>query len=211
MFRKDVKERVKVFIDELTPFSESELTLDSDTLTKPIDSYIDGLLDEATDDVKMIAPLNRIRKYNLNSSLSEETLHDGTVYYTVELPADFLRIATISMTNWHRAVYSSTSKDGEGYKLLRNPHTTAGASKPVIIINGNYLELYGSKISGVEMKDKEYIKKEYFSDEVDYTVDSLLLDAICWRCAVLVLGIMGRKDVLDKAQEFYNQSLIILS
>jgi hypothetical protein len=194
-------------MDELTPFSEGSVSLGSGTLVNPISSYIDSLLDEATDSVQLSAPATwRFPKKDFTGGASAALLEDGvTVYYTVALPDDFLRIAEVRMDGWERSVFSATLPDDEAYKLLRNPYTTPGRSKPSAALRGRQLELYGSRVAGRSLSVGQYLYKWYFPDVV---VDRLVEDAICWRCAATALGVMGRHEAAAQAGRFYEDALL---
>jgi hypothetical protein len=212
MLRKDVLSKVKVYIDELTPFDAGELSVAGDILPKPVDNYIDQLLDEATDSIRLLAPLFRLSKKILpdDSVITAQPLSDGVIYYTLPLPKDFLRIACISMSGWRRPVTETVAEHSEAYKLLHNPHTTAGVSKPAVVVTGHRMELYGSRIPGATLVNKEYIHKEYFSDTADYAQDHLVVDAVCRRCALSVPGIMERTEAWKHASEYYKEALLKL-
>jgi hypothetical protein len=212
MLRKDALSKVKVYIDELTPFDAGELSVAGDILPKPVDNYIDALLDEATDSVRLLAPLHRLSKKNLPDDvvITTRPLSDSIVYYTLPLPEDFLRIACISMSGWRRPVAETVAEDSEAYKLLRNPHTTAGASKPAVVITGHRMELYGSRVPCATLVNKEYIHKAYFSATADHVQDNLVAEAVCRRCALSVLGIMERTEAWKHASEYYKEALLKL-
>jgi hypothetical protein len=195
-----------VRIDELSPFLDSEASLDSDALVHPVRKYIDETLDGATDSVRMAAPLHRLDTKALTGSLQPVSLNSEITYYTLALPDDFLRIANIRMSNWERSCTQAVTNGGEAYRLLRNPHTTAGSTKPAVVVAGSILELYGSRITGATLQDKEYIHRWRFT-ETDIAVDLLALEAIYWRCAVEVLSIMGRAEAAKQAEQFAMGSL----
>jgi hypothetical protein len=212
MLRKDALLKVKIYIDELTPFDAGEISVAGDILPKPVDNYIDALLDEATDSVRLLAPLHRLSKKNLPDDvvITTRPLSDSIVYYTLPLPEDFLRIACISMSGWRRPVAEAVAEDSEAYKLLRNPHTTAGASKPAVVVTGHRMELYGSRVPGATLVNKEYVHKAYFSVTADHAQDNLVVDAVCRRCALSVLGIMERTEAWKHANEYYKEALLKL-
>jgi hypothetical protein len=210
MTRTDAIAAITVRLDELSPFSGGTVALDSDALAHPVRRYIEDTLDEATDAVRMIAPLNRLDKKELGDNIATKQLYDEIVYHQLPLPPDFLRIARIRMNNWERACTQAVAHDGEAYRLLKNPHTTAGTRKPAVAVVGNTLELYGSRIPEASLQEKEYIHR-WLLDDTEKTVDALVLEAIYWRCAIEVLSIMERKDAAKMAQEFYQEALNLLT
>jgi hypothetical protein len=114
------------------------------------------------------------------------------------------------MSGWRRPVSEAILEDSEAYKLLRNPYTTAGVSKPAVVVTGNRLELYGSRMPGAILEHKEYVHKIYFSDTADDHQDNLVVDAVCRRCALSVLGIMERTEAWKHASECYKEALLKL-
>ena len=202
MTRSEVISKVMVCIDEVTPQYIGGVTLDGDDLTNPVKFYIDELLNDATDDVQMIAPTNRLPKNSIYNDLLPAEFR-GVKYFTLAIPKDFLRVALIKMDTWERSVTFSVSVDSEAYRMVRNPHTTAGASKPVVAFINQTLELYGG---GSALENKDYIYRWYFAYNTGNPIDELVLDAICWRCAVKALSVMG-SELVKQATENYNFAL----
>jgi hypothetical protein len=212
MTREEAIYAVKVRIDELTSLEETPVTLDGDVQVKPVEACIEETLNEATDAVNMAAPLNRLDKKEFSGNLDTIPLdgESGIIYYRLPLPDDFLKIAKIRMTNWKRPCTQAVPYDSEAYRLLRNPHTTAGLTKPAVVVAKDTIELYGSRTAGDTLLDKTYIHRWVF-DNTDKTVNPLILEAIYWRAALQVLAIMARTDAAKQAQEFYNQALNTLT
>jgi hypothetical protein len=193
-------------MDELTPFSEEEVVLAGDVLTHPVGRYIDGLLDESTDAVRLIAPLRRLRlKTWTVYEWQEEPLSESLVFYTGKQPLDFLRIGYIKMAGWRRSVTEVTPLDSEAYRMLRNPYTTAGPNKPAVAVVDGRLELYGSRVGGAAAPFAcSYVAQEYFSSE-PLVVDAQVFTAICWRCAMATLSVMGRQEAAKQAKELFER------
>jgi hypothetical protein len=207
-------------LDELAPFQESEVALDEDRLVKPVEQYIDDFLDEATDTVRLICPEHRMKAVGFedywdgsdgsddwDDVFEEKTLDDGIVYYQFKVPDDFLKIAEVRMENWGRSCFSATPEGGEAYRLLRNPYTTAGPAKPAVVVTGEKIALYGSRVSGFGLSVGTYINSQYYDEDGGPVQDGLVDNAIVWRCAALVLGVMGRADVLKQAEAFYVEAV----
>jgi hypothetical protein len=207
MNRSEIISAIKARLDELTPFQEGDVALDESV--KPVEQYIDGFLDEATDTVRLISPAYRLEASEFprddegNFTLEEDRLGDGVVYYKLAVPDDFLKIAEVRMANWERPCFSATLEAGESYRMLRNPYTTAGPTKPAVVVTGGNIELYGSRVGGVKLIVGNYIDKKYYDDDDAPDADVLVENAIIWRCALLVLGVMGRAEVLKQAEAFY--------
>jgi hypothetical protein len=221
MTRSEIIKAVKARLDELTPYGESNALLESEGLTKPVEQYVDDFLDEATDTVRLLASARRML------SKSFETYWDGSdgrdewddvfksqklpnselVYYTLPVPGDFLKIAEVQMGNWARSCFSAFPADGEAYRMLRNPHTTAGPAKPAVVVNGEGIELYGSRVGDVTLFTGRYIDRRHYNEDANSMEQDELVDlAIIWRCALLVLGAMGREE-LKQAEGFYVEAV----
>ena len=216
MTRSDIISAVKARLDELTSFQEGDALLEAEGLTKPVEQYVDDFLDEATDTVRLLCPWSWMASVEIptkgedDTSLLEEDRLPGSdvVYYRLPVPGDFLKIARVRMDNWDRPCFSATLADGEGYRLLRNPHTTAGPAKPAVVFAGNKIELYGSRVSGIGLLAGQYIDKRHYGEDGDSMGQHGFVDeAIMWRCALLVLGVMGRADVLKQAEGFYVEAV----
>ena len=216
MTRGDIISAVKARLDELTSFQEGDALLEAEGLTKPVEQYVDDFLDEATDTVRLLCPERWMEPVEIPtkdendvSLLEEDTLPGSeVVYYRLPVPGDFLKIANVRMENWDRPCFSVTLAGGEGYKLLRNPHTTAGPFKPAVVVTGGKIELYGSRVSDVGLSTGRYIDKRHYGEDEDSMGQHGLVDeAIMWRCALLALGVMGRGDVSKQAEAFYVEAV----
>jgi hypothetical protein len=216
MTRNGIISAVKARLDELTSFQEGDALLEAEGLTKPVEQYVDDFLDEATDTVRLLCPERWMvsaeiptKGDNDVSLLEEDTLPGSDVaYYRLPVPGNFLKVAKVLMSNWDRPCFSATLADGEGYRLLRNPHTTAGPAKPAVVVTGGKIALYGSRVRGATLSVALYIDKRHYDEDEDSMGQHGLVDeAIMWRCALLVLGIMGRADVLKQAETFYVEAV----
>jgi hypothetical protein len=214
MTRDDIILAVKARLDELTP-QEGAVALDEDALVKPVAQYVNSFLDEATDTVRLLAPVRRTAAVDFptedeegESLLEEEKLGDGvTVYYRLPVPKDFLKVAEVRMDNWNRPCFVALPAEGEDYRLLRNPYTTAGPAKPAVVVADGYLELYGSRVEGVELVAGRYIDNRKYDDTDNMGQNALVDTAVMWRCALLVLGAMGRSDVVKQVEAFWMEAV----
>jgi hypothetical protein len=228
MTRPEVISAVMARLDELTPFQENDVALDVETLAKPVEQYVEDFLDEATDTVRLLCPERRMTSADLPkeedgedeegnpitvSLLKEEKLgNSDIVYYTLPLPSDFLKIAEVRMGNWDRSCFSAAAADGEAYRILRNPYTTAGPAKPAVVVSSGLLEFYGSRVSGITLFTGQYIDNRHYGENENAMAQSELVDsAIIWRCALLVLGAMGRSEVVKQAEAFYIEAIRVMS
>lgn len=143
--RADIIKKVKVKLEELSPFDEpSSLLAVPNNDVKPIHSYIEDTLDKSFDDVLLSVPLHAIR----------ETLKDYAPKFSVNdegvgscaVPQDFLRLYTVLFPEWRRAVKGYiTPTTSDAYNLQRNKYTRGKFEKPIIAINDNAFEIYSLK------------------------------------------------------------------
>jgi hypothetical protein len=188
MTRAQIIQAVKVRLEELTPFSEGLVVLSPSDEVKPVTSYIDSLLNESADEIKMLLPLHMLTPVTLNAPV---TVNDGVG--TIELPADFLRIHSIKAPAWERDVTQAISPENPMYALQRNRFTRGKSAKPVVAINRTstkkVLELYS--VSSTDMEKKLYIPQTPAEALSDKLIPYLVL-----MCAIKVSNVLERADVV---------------
>lgn len=187
MTRAEIIKAVKVRLEELTPFDEGLVVLSGSSDVKPVTSYIDGLLNEAADEIKMLLPLHLLIPDTLSGSAS---IVDGVGY--LELPADFLRLYAIKAKTWEREVNRPISTENPAYALQRNKYTRGKNAKPVVAIahkeGKKTLELYS--LENGTLEKKYYVKRTVAEATPDGLVPYLVL-----MCAIKVLGSLERPDL----------------
>lgn len=187
MTRDNIIKAVKVRLEELTPFNEGLVVLSASSDVKPITSYIDALLDEAGNEIKMLLPLHMLTPDTLSATA---TITDGVGY--LELPADYLRLYAIKAAEWHREVNRPISTQNPEYTLQRNPFTRGKKVKPVVAIahqgGKHVLELYS--LTSTTLEKKYYIKRTAAEAMPDTLIPYLVL-----MCAVKVCDAIERPDL----------------
>lgn len=192
MKREDVIRKVKVKLEEFSPFDEPKpLVAIEDSNVKPINSYIEETLDTAYDNVLLLAPLHLIKDSVVDISSDPITIKRKVGYKDV--PDDFLRLHSVMYDKWKRMVYRVIYPDQPEYALQRNEYTRGGIAKPVIAINNNKFEIYSISPT-MECEYFNYIPKTiqgngYFEDT--------LIDMVVMQCAILVLEVF---EQTNKAQ-----------
>lgn len=192
MKREDVIKKVKVKLEEFSPFDEPKsLVAITNSNVKPIDSYIEETLDVAYDDILLLAPLHLI-KDNVSDIHNEKIDIVKKVGY-LEVPDDYLRLHSVMFDKWKRMVNRVIYPDQPEYALQRNEYTRGGLVKPVIAINNNKFEMYSIKPT-MKCECFKYIPKTmqgngYFEDT--------LTDMIVLQCTILVLEVF---EQTNKAQ-----------
>lgn len=200
MIRRELVNSVKTRIDELSPLDGLVVTmgLSSD---KPIDSFIEDVLDECGREVLMKAPLWRVDGVLCgNIAVSRG---DGSGY--VMVPDDFLRLVEFRMSEWRcsvRVVYDGGSDVArkQGNRFLRG-----GVCKPVCVFGhvpgGRVIEYFSVK--GLH-KVECFL---YVRDVAAECVGVDLQDVVVWFCASRILGIVGK---VNEAKMAYDTGLSLL-
>lgn len=192
MKREDVIKKVKVKLEEFSPFDEPKsLVAIADSNVKPINSYIEETLDIAYDDVLLLAPLHLIKE-NVSDIYDEKIEVVKKVGY-LEVPDDYLRLHSVMFDKWKRMVNRVIYPDQAEYALQRNEYTRGGIAKPVIAINNNKFEIYSIKPS-MKCECFKYIPK---TTEGNSDFEDALIDMIVLQCAILVLEVF---EQTNKAQ-----------
>jgi hypothetical protein len=192
MRREDVIKKVKVKLEEFSPFDEPKsLVAIQDSNVKPINSYIEETLDTAYDDVLLLAPLHLIKE-NVSDIYDEKIEVVKKVGY-LEVPDDFLRLHSVMFDKWKRMVNRVIYPNQAEYALQRNEYTRGGLAKPIIAINNNKFEIYSIRPT---MKC-EYFKFIPKTIEGNSEFEDTLIDIVVLQCAILVLEIF---EQTNKAQ-----------
>ncbi|MDR0618884.1 MAG: hypothetical protein LBG17_03175 [Bacteroidales bacterium] len=241
--------KVRSLLDEIYQSSDSTFSLDSAPLVNPIEFYIDKFLDEAVKSVFLTAPSTKhlpciflIKATPVTNIITVVT--QPVFHYIITLPTsagafynqEFLRLKQIDMDEWERPITDVVSMDSEEYRLLRNPHTTAGNTKPKAVMtrgagtNTNpCIEIYSglryetSKINNsgqsaslinlryipsITLGASETIGGINTSQGILTDPKSPLVnDAICWRTALEVLATTNNEKAIQLCTQFYQEAI----
>ena len=206
MSRTGLINTVKTKIDEISSYDSLIVDVGLED-NNPIDTVIDELLDECAKEVLLRAPIYRLTPTPSNAS----AIADLSKIYTgtIPLPADFVRIAELKMTEWERPVTELQQQGSEIAKRQHNRWLRAKSSKPVAILSSRVqssvspptyttypvIEYYSVKTNHT-ISHFTYIKKE-----VAENIPEWLQDALCWICASKILGIYGKANESKQALE----------
>lgn len=143
--RADIIKKVKVKLEELSPFDEpTDMLAIPNNDVKPIHSYIEDTLDKSFDDVLLSVPLHAIRETFTDYKPTFSVDSEGVGLCAV--PDDFLRVYTILFPEWRRAVNAHiTPTNAAAYFLQRNKYTRGKFEKPIVAINDGNFEIYSLK------------------------------------------------------------------
>jgi hypothetical protein len=189
MNRNEIINRVKAKIDELTPINGLTVVL-SGFDDKPIDMFIDYVLDECADDIQRACPLWMLRAHVSNAQTHALNEYSGYVY----LPDDFLRLVSFKLKLWERSVtvpvLSGTVAAERQKTVLRG-----GTAKPVCVIGQGSdsnnqtketLEYYSTRGNDHELEHFLYARREAAE-----ALKDILTEPLTWHCASKVLQICG--------------------
>ena len=173
MDRAEIIEMVKSRIDELSPFTSTELN--------PSIELIDKLLDDSDTAIRRKIPLHLIQPARFANVVVDNG--DGSGYF--ELPSDFLRLHTFKMSAWTRAITEAISESHPLYAQQKNSVTRGGIIKPVAVIRwlndpaaSPVLGCFGSQtFAATDLQTAFEVTDFSLNDEYVVYVDGLLVSA----------------------------------
>jgi len=178
MTRSFIIQRVLIKLDEI---SELEESFDS------LRSLADNLLDESANDLLMLLPFHWLPLTGMQPA-NDEQVENGTTGY-INLPADFLRLGKLKMTQWQKPVFYAYPEGHPVAEKQSYPSLRGGTAKPVAVISNNETgkRLYYYSVKDSHMvEDLDYVKFH----EGDQMPDNLV-DPLTWMAATKVLQAMG--------------------
>jgi hypothetical protein len=192
MNRNEIINTVKAKIDELTPINGLTVSL-SGFDDKPIDMFINYILDECADDIQRLCPLWMLEAQSANATTHAMNEYSGYV----DLPGDFLRLISFKMKMWFRSVtvpVMSGTVAAERQKTVLRGRT----AKPVCVIGHGSdtshpeketLEYYSTTGNNHELEHFLYAKRRVAED-----LRNILIEPLTWHCASNVLQICGNES-----------------
>lgn len=140
MTREDLIRKVKVKIDEVSPFERDEsnviaLKTPAESDIKPVYEYIEQVMKDACNEALMLIPLYRIKPKQFHNT--DVHITGGVEYYNgfIKLPNDFLRLHSFKLQDWEREVSVAISTQNPMYKLQCNEFTKGKPYKPVCVLD----------------------------------------------------------------------------
>lgn len=197
MNRSDIIQKVMAFIDEYTPIDEG--LINATEYSKPIHAYIDEILDDAVKELFNIMP-----SYLLpNSTITAQSVSttDGVVSITLNNSDSntFIKLATLKLPTWKRAVTTTISNLNPKYSLQKNEFTRGKDTKPVVAIvtnnGGNIIfECYSTNNTYTSMTN---IDCRIIKSMVAESLPERLIVPLCYICCELIY-MAFEKPVLAK-------------
>lgn len=184
MTKIEIIDRVKVLMEEISPFDDGLQVLNSEV--QPIQSYIEKSIPSALDELLLFCPLHYTTGVNLPSMtrITSGTREIGII----TVPDDFIRIHTIKATKWERPVHRHISVENPEYTQQLNPYTRGGNAKPVVVKNQK-LELYTLE-TGDTIETAKYVQRP---DVEDIQLNQQLYEPLCYLIASKVYAIFNDK------------------
>ncbi len=194
MTRKELINIVKTKVDELSPVN-AEIQLINPNGDKPIDSFVDNLLDECAKEVLQKAPASRLD--GVSGNVEVHANKDGSGY--VVLPDNFIRLLEFKMAGWKRAVVSVAEPGSEIALKQSNRFLRGGPCKPVCVFShrseGRVMEYYS-------VQKKHEIDRFIYVKLIKAEELSLgLQDVLTWWCASRIFEIVGKLEEAKFAYE----------
>ena len=210
MTREQVIQKVLSKLDEVAPFDDSTIVTGADSLANPVRAIVLELMDECANQVLLDAPINSCPVTSFSSTITLDITNasvDGVL--TIQMAADFIKIATLDLSCWDRPISRTYPQDHPIYQLQRNKYTRGGLSKPVGILiktpAGFNIECYTitkpTSITGF-VRTATYIKRT----AIELLPDNLI-ELATWLCAARVCQAIGRDS---KIIEEYSQAIAAL-
>lgn len=195
---EELIDRVKVKLEEYTPFAESTALAASESMgfeTKPIVSYIRQTLEEAANEVLMTLPLHLIRAEKMY--IIDQIKYDNGSG-VVGLSDSFLRVHRFKMRDWKTALHHAEFEGSPIAELQDNPYTMGRPHKPVLVYH-RFLDVFPKNKSLSYYSCLPHSQQEIEAawqvsrfDKEDIQED--LCDFYALNCAKKVYDIYGMSD-----------------
>lgn len=165
---EEIRKLVLAKLDEYTPYGPEqgkELLAGGDQMSgiKPVYAYEDLHLSEAANEMLMVAPLHKLawKRADVSAVVDDDDNRIGSIV----LPADFLRIHTLKMGSWSKAVHEAYYPGHPAYMLQQTEWCRGNKRKPVVTIDG-MSEVTEAEVNG-EMETVTSVSKELHYYSVD--------------------------------------------
>lgn len=186
----DLKYRVRTKIDELGSNDSDMIDIDRDN--KQLDVMIEGAAVDGLRYLLLRVPLESLKG---DKSTEAVTINSESLVGTVNLPADFLRLKSVRLSSWSRAVSSLVPEDSAYYLMQNDAYACGIPERPVAaLIEGTtrQLELYKAastsdtlsmyyipipKISKNTLGDKEMDVDVSLEEPLVYVVSSMVMQS----------------------------------
>lgn len=199
MTRSALIDAVRVRIDEVSSGRTALVDVGVEE-NNPTDTMIDGLLDEAALEVLQTAPLLRLPVSDGKTATVTPDEDDNAIG-EIALPANFLRMVCLQMSDWNRPLYHIEPEGSLVADRQKNVYLRGSASKPVAVLekrpSGYVLCYFSTDAETPSVKRLDYVP----ALSAENITGQQNIDALCWVCAAKVLTITQDTNAAAAAME----------
>lgn len=198
MTEQEIVDKVKAIMNEIG--EEENLSLLSEDTVK-IEEYIKSAIPDAVALVQLNSP---VRCVNKKMGAVNSGNADSSGKCVVALPADYVTLIAIKLSEWKRACVTAYAMSSEEYKRQCNPYTKAGSNKPVCVLGysntgAKELWLYSVKESGNFNVELFVYESKYDSTQgLDLENNDPIAISVCYMTASLVYSYFENKPTADE-------------
>ena len=195
--RTEIVHRVKMCMEELTPDAAGFLEQEEGVL---IDNYIEGVIEPQLRVLFMTAPVALLPVAEVSSLYTPMARADGSG--RIRLNDDVMRPILLQMAGWKVPVTRFIDEKHPLYELQFSRYTRGGVAKPVAVYTHDGQGVHVVDYYSLPATDTHHIESLQCvlapeHNATSYNLEPLLIDALCYRCAAAVYGIMGNKPMAD--------------
>jgi hypothetical protein len=206
MTREAIIDAVKAKLEEFSPYG-SGLAVLSDSGDSSIRDYIDSVLDEAADEVRLLLPLKFIAGSHLLAGGVQMYVSADNVG-TILLPSDFLRVHTIRHWSWSGSVHKALFAEHPDYVLQKNPYTRGKCMRPVVVVDDDA----ASKVLALySVSSGDLVSDLYVSRRVAEACEAGVLPYIILMSAIKVSDILERYDSAKAFRQEMSEKLQLVN
>lgn len=207
MTREELIRKVALKMDEISSSDDVIVSVGTED-NNPLYTQINSLLNESVNDVLMKAPTYRLQNHmkalttesiDLDNPWwgSEEIFNGTRKVLVINVPDDFLRLASISDKSFERPIVDLAIEGDDTARRQHNKYLVAKTAKPVAVISNG---MDGRKITCYSYPAKTgpqavflYIKRYDKSMDlgVEADLDDYMVDLVSWVCAGRVFVAQG--------------------
>lgn len=191
MDRQELIRKVALKMDEISSSDDVIVSVGIDD-NNPLYTQIDSLLNESVNDMLMKAPIYRLYNHINTVASSRPTTVNSIKVGIIEVPADFLRFASIEDKAFKRPIVTLAVEGDDVDKRQHNKHIVAKKTKPVAVIGNDatkkrIITCYSYGLADTPSPTMQYIKRY----DGNTTLDDYQIDIATWICAGKVFATQG--------------------
>jgi hypothetical protein len=164
--------------------------------------YIESLIIPSANNLLMKVPVNAVLPEKYTASPTS-IIQDGLTGKILITNTTFLRLHSLKMDSWKRAVSVVSSESSNVYNLQKNTVTRGNPDRPIVIQTHYYrtapvawfraLQYFSVETENDGVDYLYYIKK-ITSDTNVFQYETILEDLLVWEIVMTCLIILGEKD-----------------